>query len=139
VLLRTYRGADETISIPVTMPTQATGPLTLMVSDAPTLAALEKNELRPGTPSNFRELLSQLNTTRHNNRLYVRLLTSTPGAVIAGETLPALPSSVRSVLDGDKSVASAPLSRSVVAAWEQRFPRAIKGSRELTVTLTSAK
>jgi len=138
VLLRTYRGTDETVSIPITMPTQATGPLTLLVSDAPTLATLEKNEIRPGTPSNFRELVAQLNSTRHNNRLYVRLLTSSPGAVIAGESLPALPSSVRTVLDGDKSVASAPLSRSVVGAWEQRFSRAIKGSRELTLTLTAA-
>ena len=139
VLLRNYHGGEETLSIPVTMPAQAGGPLTLLVSDAPTLAALEKTEIRPGTPSSFLELLAQLNTTRHNNRLYIRLLTSSPGAVIGGETLPALPSSVRSVLDADKSIASAPLSRSVVGAWEQRLPRAVKGSRELTITLTAAK
>src|SRR5947199_8318774 len=121
------------------MPAQANGPVTLLVSDAPTLAALEKNEIKPGTPSNLHELLAQLNATRHNNRIYVRLLTSSPGAVIGGETLPALPSSVRSVLDADKSIASAPLSRSVVGAWDQRLSRAVKGSRELTLTLTAAK
>jgi hypothetical protein len=138
-LLRNYRGATETVSLPVTMPDQVSGSLTLLVSDAPTLAALEKNEVKPGTPANVSELLAQMNATRRNNRLYVRLLTATPGAVVGGHTLPALPSSVRSVLDADKSVASAPLSRSIVGSWEQRLDRAVKGSREITITLSSSK
>ncbi len=45
VLLRNYRGGTETISMPITMPAQASGPLTLLVSDAPTLTALEKSEV----------------------------------------------------------------------------------------------
>jgi hypothetical protein len=135
IMLRNYRGGTETISMPVTMPEQASGPLTLLVSDAPTLATLEKNELRPGTPPNLTELLTQLNATRRNNRVYVRLLTSTPGAVVGGQSFPGLPSSVRSVLDSDKSVASVALSRSVVGSWEQRLNRVVKGSRELTLTL----
>ena len=93
----------------------------------------------PGTPANVPELMAQMNATRRNNRLYVRLLTATPGAVVGGHTLPALPSSVRSVLDADKSVASAALSRSIVGAWEQRLDRVVKGSREITVTLGSSK
>jgi len=109
------------------------------VSDGASLAALEKTELKPGVPVNFNQLLTQLNTTRRGNRIYVRLLTSTPGSVVSGETLPALPSSVRSVLDADKSVASSSLSRSVVGSWEQRLPRAVKGSRELPITLTSVR
>jgi hypothetical protein len=80
-----------------------------------------------------------MNAARRNNRLYVRLLTATPGSVVGGHTLPALPSSVRSVLDADKSVASAPLSRSIVGSWEQRLDRAVKGSREITITLSSSK
>jgi hypothetical protein len=43
------------------------------------------------------------------------------------------------VLDADKSVASAPLSRSIVGSWEQRLDRAVKGSREITITLSSSK
>jgi hypothetical protein len=43
------------------------------------------------------------------------------------------------VLDADKSVASSSLSRSVVGSWEQRLPRAVKGSRELPITLTSVR
>ena len=139
VLLREYRGDTDTLSIPITMPNQASGPLTLLVSDAPTLASLEKGDLKRGVPTSAAEMLENLNTTRRNNRLYIRLLTTTPGTVVAGHTLPALPSSVRSVLDADTSAGSAPLSRSVVGTWEQRLDRVVKGSREIAVTLSSAK
>jgi hypothetical protein len=57
--------------------------------------------------------------------------------VVTGDTLPALPASVRSVLDEDKTVATAPVAKTVVGAWERRLDRAVRGSRELTVTLTS--
>jgi hypothetical protein len=139
VLLRNYRGGTETISMPIRMPDQASGPLTLLVGDAPTLAALEKGDLKRGTPTNVAEVLQDLNTTRRNNRIYVRLLSATPGAVVGGQTLPTLPSSVRSVLDADNSVSSTPMSRSVVGAWEERLDRVVKGSHQLTITLDSAK
>ena len=58
-------------------------------------------------------------------------------AVVAGDTLPALPASVRSVLDDDKTVATSAVSKTVIGAWEQRLDRAVRGSRELTITLTS--
>ena len=53
VQLHDYRGARAHVAIPITMPTQADGPLTLLVSDAATLAALEQRELRPGKPTSF--------------------------------------------------------------------------------------
>ncbi len=139
VLMRDYRGGAQTVSLPITMPSHAAGPLTLLVSDAATLSGIEKHELKPGAPTNIHELIEQMNDTRRNNRLYVRLLTGAPGAVVAGQTLPSLPPSVRSVLDADTSVASAPMSRTVVGAWEQRFDRAITGSRQLTLTLAPAE
>ena len=43
---------------------------------------------------------------------------------------------MRSILDDDKTVATAPVAKSVVGAWEQRLDRAVRGSRELTLTLT---
>ena len=138
VLLRDYRGGTQTISVPVTMPAQASGPITLMASDAATLAALEQREIKPGKPTSFAALLEQLNSTRRSNRVYVRLLTASQGTLVGGDALPALPGSVRSVLDTDRSVATSPLARTIVGAWEQRFDRAIKGSRELTITLSPA-
>ncbi len=137
VLLRHYRGDTETISIPVTLPTGASGPLTLLVSDAATLTALEQHEVDPARPNTFADTLAQLNNARRNNRLYVRLLTSSAGSVIDGRALPTLPSSIQSVLEADKSVSTTPLSRAVVGAWERRFDRVVKGSREIPVTLVA--
>ncbi|HEY6357176.1 MAG TPA: SpoIVB peptidase S55 domain-containing protein, partial [Vicinamibacterales bacterium] len=137
VLLRHYRGDTETVSIPVTMPTGTSGPLTLLVSDAATLTALEQHEVDPARPSTFADTLAQLNNARRNNRLYVRLLSSSAGSVIDGQALPTLPASIQSVLEADKSVSATPLSRAIVGAWERRFDRVVKGSREIPVTLVA--
>jgi hypothetical protein len=137
VLLHHYRGDTETVSIPVTMPSGASGPLTLLVSDAATLTALEQHEVDPVRPNTFAETMALLNNARRNNRLYVRLLAAGVGSVVSGQALPRLPSSIQSVLEADKSVSSAPLSRAVVGAWEQRFDRVVKGSREIPVTLVA--
>jgi hypothetical protein len=139
VQLRDFRGATETVAIPVTMPTHASGPITLLVSDAPTLNALEQKELKPGKPVGWPALLAQLNATKRNNRLYVRLITSSAGTVVGGETLPALPPSVRSILDEDKTVSSTSVARTVIGAWEHRVDRAVRGSRELTLMLTAGQ
>jgi hypothetical protein len=42
VLLRNFRGSTEVVSLPVVMPSQASGPVTLLVTDGSTLAALEQ-------------------------------------------------------------------------------------------------
>ncbi len=139
VQLRDYRGTTETVAMPITMPAQASGPLTLLVSDAPTLTSLEQRELRPAKPSSWAGLLSQLNATRRNNRLYVRLISPGTGTAVGGDTLPALPIGVRSILDADSSVSSSSVSRAVVGSWERRFDRVVRGSRELTITLSSDK
>jgi hypothetical protein len=137
VLLRDYRGGTETVTIPVTLPTQTTGPITLLVTDAPGLTSLEDRDVRPGRPTNWQALLAKMNGVRRNNMIYVRLLTSSAGTVVAGETLPSLPASVRSVFDEDKTVATAPVAKSVVGSWEQRMNRMVRGSRELTLNVTS--
>jgi hypothetical protein len=136
IMLRNYRGASETVSMPVTMPAQASGPLTLLVSDAPTLTALEQRDIKPGRPRSLTELVGTLNLARRNQTIYVRLLSSMPGTVVDGETLPALPGSARELLGSDKSQSTASLSRSVVGGWELRLDRVVRGSREWPITLT---
>ena len=137
VQLQDYRGAKRTVSMPVAMPSYAEGPLTLLVSDAPTLTALEQKDLKPGRPSSWSELLADLNTTRRNNRLYVRLIASSTGTVVGGDTLPALPAAVRSVMDSDATVAKGPVTKTTIASWEQRLDRPVRGSRELTLNLSA--
>jgi hypothetical protein len=139
VLLRDYRGGLETVTIPVTMPAQASGPLTLLVSDAATLAGLEQRELRLARPASFEGLIAQLNLARHGNRIYATLLRSSAGTAINGDNLPALPPSAQSILDADKSVSSSAIARSIVASWDKTLDRAVRGSRELTLTLTSVR
>jgi hypothetical protein len=134
VLVRDYRGGTETIAMPITMPSQP-GPVTLLVSDAQTLASLEDRDLRPGRPTSWPDLLSRMNSARHNNRLYVRLITAGPGTVIAGTQLPGLPASVRTVFDEDKTASATPVAKQVAGAWEQRLTRVVRGSRELTLNV----
>ena len=137
MLLRHFRGNTEVVSQPVVMPANATGPVTLMVSDGPTLTSLEQKELKPATPSSIEGLFSRLRDIRAGNRLYVRLLTTAPGTAVGGESLPALPPSVLAALDADPSK-SGSISRGVAGAWDRRLTRVVRGSRELTLTLRPA-
>jgi hypothetical protein len=137
VQLQDYRGAKRVISMPVAMPASADGPLTLLVTDASNLTGLEERDLRPGKPTSWNELMSTMNATRRNNRVYVRLLSASTGTVIGGDTLPGLPSSVRSILDADTTVSRVPVARTVIGAWEERLDVAVRGSRELSITLTA--
>jgi hypothetical protein len=136
VMLRNFRGHTETRSMPVTMPTSGPAAVTLLVSDAPTLAAIEDKEIDPNAAKSIADLVSGLNRTRRNNRLYVRILTSTPGIVIAGRAQPGLPGSTRSVLDADKSAAPTAISRAISGAWEERLNKVVRGSREIALTLS---
>lgn len=136
VLLRDFRGATETLSLPVKMPDSASGPLTLVVGDAMTLAQLEQRDLAPARPANWSALLAKLSAAPRQNRVYVRLLASSPGTVVGGDTLSALPQSVRSVLDGDATVGASAVSKTLVGSWEQRLNRMVRGSRQLSITLS---
>ena len=137
VMLRNYRGQTETRSMPVTMPASGPSAVTLLVSDAPTLSTLEDKELDPNAAKSIADLVSGLNRIRRNNRLYVRLLASLPGTVIAGRAQPALPGSTRSVLEADKSAAPSSISRTIVASWENRLDKVVRGSREIALTLSA--
>lgn len=137
VLLRHYRGETETISLPITMPARPRDGLTLLVSDAATLMAREQRDLRPGRPTSWDAMLRQMNDRPKQNRLYVRLIAEDTGTVVGGETLPALPPSVRSVLGADATVTSAPVTQTELGAWEQRVARALQGSRELKLSLVA--
>jgi hypothetical protein len=135
VQLQDYRAGKRVLSIPITMPTHVSGPVTLLVSDAATLTALEQRELEPSSPTSWPELLEDLNSAKRNSTLYVRLIDDSSGTVVGGDTLSGLPASVQSVLQADATVARSPVTRSVIGEWEQRLDVAISGSRELILTL----
>jgi len=137
VLLRSYRGEEEIRTVPIEIPANAPSTVSLLVSDAATLTRWEQRELRrSGQPESIAQMIRTLNTTRRNNRLYVRLVADQPGAVVQGETLPALPPSVMAVLEAERNGGSfVPLRNAVLGAWELASTQAVSGSRVLTVRL----
>jgi hypothetical protein len=132
MMLRKFRGGTVTRDVPVTMPASGPASLTLFVGDAPSLAALEDKEIDPNIAHSLPELLSGLNRTRRNNRLYVRLLADAPGIAVRGRAQTSLPNSV---LDADASVSTTAVSRAVVGATEEAFDRMVRGSRQLPIVL----
>jgi len=137
VLMRTYRGEEVIQNVPLEIPANATGALSVMVSDGTRLAQWERREVRqPSEPRSVPQLMRALNTTRKNNRLYVRLLAADSGAVVRGEPLSSLPPSVLGVLEADRSTGDfVPLRNATLGEWNLPTEFAVVGSRMLTINL----
>ncbi|HVL66576.1 MAG TPA: SpoIVB peptidase S55 domain-containing protein [Vicinamibacterales bacterium] len=141
VLTRSYRG-DETIStVPVEIPANVSGTVSILVSDGRQLNAIEQREMRRTVqPQSVEQMIRVLNQTRRNNRIYVRLLTGAPGAVVNGEVLAALPPSVLSVLEGDRNGGSfSPIRSAAVGEYEIPMNVAVSGSRTLTIDVENRR
>jgi SpoIVB peptidase S55 len=135
VLTRSYRGEEKILTVPIEIPANVAGPLSVLVTDGRQLNAMEQRELRRSLqPQSVAQMIRVLNDTRRNNRIYVRLLTGTPGAVVNGEALPALPPSVLAVLEGDRNGGSfTPIRSATVGEWELPMNSAVTGSRLLAI------
>jgi hypothetical protein len=138
ILLRTYRGEEVTRSIPVQIPANARGSVSIMVADAARLSQFEARELQvqPLQATGVPQMIRVLNGARRNNRLYVRLVTRDGGAVVKGEPLAALPASVLAVMESDRNGGSfRPLQSALVGEWEITAGYAVTGTRTLTLPL----
>jgi hypothetical protein len=138
ILLRTYRGEEVTRSVPVQIPANARGSVSIMVADAARLSQWEARELQiqPLQTTGLPQMIRVLNNVRKNNRLYVRLVTRDGGAVVKGEPLAALPSSVLSVMESDRNGGSfRPLQSALAGEWEITAGYAVTGARTLTLPL----
>ena len=141
VLTRNYRGTEKISTISIDIPANAAGQLTVMVTDGKQLNLIEQRELRRSIqPQTVEQMIRVLNATHRNNRLYVRLLTGTPGAVVNGEALTSLPPSVLAVLEGDRSGGNfAPIRSATLGEWELPMDSAVAGTRVLTIDLDGRK
>jgi hypothetical protein len=138
ILLRTYRGEEVTQSLPVQIPANAKGSVSIMVADGARLSQFEARELQvqPLQATGVPQMIRVLNSARKNNRLYVRLVTRDGGAVVKGEPLAALPSSVLAVMESDRNGGSfRPLQSALSGEWEITAGYAVTGSRTLTLPL----
>ena len=135
VLTRSYRGEDKISTVPIEIPANVSGSVSLVVSDGRQLNAMEQRDLRRSLqPQSVAQMIRVLNETRRNNRIYIRLLNGTPGAVIKGEALTSLPPSVLSVLEGDSNGGSyTPIRSAAIGEWELAMDSAVSGSRTLTI------
>jgi hypothetical protein len=138
VLLRSFRGEETTKTLPIQIPPQARGSISVMVSDATRLSQFEARELQVQATQTrgLPQMLQVLNSARRNNRLYVRLVTRDGGAVVKGESLAALPPSVLAVMESDRDGGSfRALQSALLGEWEIPSEQAVTGSRTLTIPL----
>jgi hypothetical protein len=136
-LVRTYRGEGVVHTVPVEIPGNAVGQLTVVVADGNGLAQWEQRELRtPQQPHGVAQMVRAFNEARKNNRLYVRLVGTNPGAVVDGEPLRALPPSVLAVYEGDRNgSAVTPLRSTTLGEWAIATDYAVSGARYLSFSL----
>jgi hypothetical protein len=137
-LMRTYRGEEITRSVPVEIPANARGSVSIMVADGSRLSQMEARELQlqPLQTRDLPQMIRVLNQARKNNRLYVRLVTPDAGAVVRGESLSSLPPSVLAVMESDRNGGSfRPLGAALLGQWEIATDHAVSGSRTLTLSL----
>lgn len=139
VLTRSYRGEDKISTVPIEIPANVSGTVSLVVTDGRQLNAMEQRDMRRSLqPQSVAQMIRVLNETRRNNRIYIRLLNGTPGAVVKGEALTSLPPSVLSVLEGDSNGGSyTPIRSAAVGEWELAMDSAVSGSRTLTIDVES--
>ena len=135
VLTRTNRGEEVTRTLPIQISSNAVGRLSLLVSDGAALAERERRELRqPREAESLEQMIQEFNNARKNDRLYVKLVSSEPGAVVKGETLSSLPASVLAVFEADRSSGSfIPLRNTTLGEWEIPTDDAVTGTRLLTI------
>jgi hypothetical protein len=135
VLTRSYRGDEKISTVPIEIPANVSGPLSILVTDGRQLNVMEQRDLRRSLqPQSVAQMIRVLNDTRRNNRIYIRLLNGRPGAVVNGEALTALPPSILSVLEGDSNGGTyTPIRNAAVGQWELPMDSAVIGSRTLAI------
>jgi hypothetical protein len=138
IRLRTYRGDSLVETVPIALPLSLRpGRHALHVMDAASLTLYERKELRRTlVPRSLEQLLRAINGIHRSNRLHVRLVHPSAGAVVAGEPMPALPPSIIEVLRGPSiGTDIVPLRRAAVWAFDLPTSHVIQGSQTLWLTI----
>ena len=137
VLLRTYRGEEFVKTVPIDIPPNVNGSLSILVSDGARLSQTEQRETRMPQPRSVDQMIKSLNKARRTNTIYVKLLGSQAGAVVNGELLSSLPPSVLGVLEGDRSGGSFnPIHSATMGEWEITTDHAVSGTRTLAIAVS---
>lgn len=82
------------------------------------------------------EMIQIFNSRRLQDRLYVQAVSAASGEVVANREMPALPGSVRSVMEGDNSsLASVSLPEQVWLEKSAQLPGVVHGKQEVQVAV----
>ena len=135
--LRTPGGDAFVESYDITIPAGVrAGTVELSVGDGVSMTASDLGRVPSGAPRDVAQVLDELRKIRRTDRLYVRLLASSPGAVVGGREMPALPPSVIAMMRTDRSVDSNTSGTRNSAVEELELPPSdfvIQGRRSLTL------
>jgi hypothetical protein len=136
--LRGTAGETFTERYPVQIPAGLPpGPVQLLVGDAASVTSIDLRNAG-ATTRNLAQAIRELNSLRRNDRLYVRILSNEPSAVIGGEELPSLPPSMVAIIDSDRSSSRSVTRAATSAVQEHELPQSrfvIQGQRSLKLTI----
>ena len=137
VQFKTWRHETITEDVTLAVPRSARpGTYSLLVGDASTLNTAEQRELRKSfVPRDLDQLVRAINGLRKNNHVYARLTRAEDGALVAGEYLPSLPSSVLSVLGSEAGSGVVPLRTASVWDSDLATDYVVTGSRALSLVI----
>jgi hypothetical protein len=137
--LADFRGGNRRVVLNLKVPPDTPpGPLNVFVGDGFAATAYDLG-LLPADPHSLDQVLDFLARIRPSNSLNLLAYRRAPGAVVAGETLPALPPSVMAILhDRGPSEAPAPeLSYLRLQSESVEEPIPVSGSVRLTIDVSS--
>ena len=134
--VRTDSGRQFVQRIPVTIPTDVPlGQLVLFVGDGGALQ--QASAAQNFVPKDLTQLVGAINKIKKNDRLYVRLLRPSAGAVVGTDELPSLPPSMVATLNSERSSGGfTPTALSPIG--EKELPPAefvIEGQQLITVNV----
>lgn len=135
--VRAENGAQFVERVPVKIPQDApAGQLLLFVGDGDALQQLTGDATF--IPTNLTQLVSVINRLRKTDRLYVKLLRVTPGAVVGSQQMPALPPSVVATLNSERS-AGGVTGTQLASLYERELSPVsvvVSGQQLLTLNIT---
>ncbi len=137
--LRTTTGETVIEQYPVQIPAGlSAGPVQLVVGDGTTVTNIDIRRGPPGVPAGLKQVISELNKLRKNDRLYIKVVTFQPGLVIGGEEFPSLPPGMAAVMNTDRASSRSVSGMSNSTVREYELPQSkyvIQGQRSLNLTV----
>jgi hypothetical protein len=137
--LRTTTGETVIEQYPVQIPAGLpAGTVQLVVGDGTTVTGIDIRRGPAGVPAGIKQVINELNKLRKNDRLYIKVVSSEPGAVIGGEELPSLPPSMAALINTERSSSRSVSGLPKSTVQEYELPQSkyvIQGQRSLNLTV----